>query len=234
MINNMARKQARIGVLDIDSLIFYGYPEEDPEDFLRDFQRYVVASQINVALEADQAAGRAEVLGLLISYFEESAMQWYETRIKALAVGNEDGQVGSLNTAGEFQDEDWSIASGELTNSASVVPNVTGGFSAMAVFGQLMQGDMGIEEFSTQIKKISKLAGMTPKQQRKQLIHDLNALAEVEKFTLSQKNAPSSIPVFLATNSYVETSKSVMTKTEIENLIKTTMASSQPQQNVNL
>ncbi|GBB95435.1 hypothetical protein RclHR1_25330003 [Rhizophagus clarus] len=81
---------------DIDSLIFYGYPEEDPEDFLRDFQRYVVASQINVALEADQAAGRAEVLDNLgVANL---------TAVRALAVGNEDGQVGSLNTAGEFQE----------------------------------------------------------------------------------------------------------------------------------
>jgi len=32
----------------------------------------------------------------------------------------------------------------------------------MVVFGQLMQGDMGIEEFSVQIKKISKLAEIIP------------------------------------------------------------------------
>ncbi|GBB93129.1 hypothetical protein RclHR1_21130007 [Rhizophagus clarus] len=181
-------------------------------------------------------------------------------------------------------DEDWSIASGESTNNAPVAPNAGGGFPAVTiapnitlgqliyllktayttvkhlkqtvVFGQLMQGDMGIEEFSAQIKKISKLARMTPEQQREQLIrglssmnqynlrmmakfhdtHDniVDALAEAEKFTLSQKNAPSSIPVFpvanpYITNPYIETSKSGMTKNEIEDLIKTSMASVQPQ-----
>ena len=40
--------------------------------------------------------------------------------------------------------------------------------------------------------------------------HDniVEALAEAEKFTLSQKNAPSSIPVFLASNPYVDTNRS--------------------------
>ena len=120
---------------------------------------------------------------------------------------------------------------------------------------------MGIEEFSARIKKIGKLAGMTPEQQREQLIrglspmnqynlrmmakfhdtHDniVDALAEAEKFTLSQMNAPSSIPVFPAANPYVDTNRSGrsgggMTKNEIEDLIKTTMASSQPQQNTDL
>ena len=62
------------------------------------------------------------------------------------------------------------------------------------------------------------------------------ALTEAEKYTLSQKNAPSSIPVFPASNPYVEINRSGggMTKNEIEDLIKTTMASSQPQQNTDL
>ncbi|CAG8809672.1 13375_t:CDS:2, partial [Dentiscutata erythropus] len=110
----------------------------------------------------------------------------------------------------------------------------------IAVFGQLMQGDMGVEEFSTQIKKVGKLAGMTPEQQREQFIRGLNpinqynirmmakfedtqenitrALAEMEKFTLSQRNAPSSLPAFPAANSYIDTNKSEMTKTEISTI----------------
>ena len=32
----------------------------------------------------------------------------------------------------------------------------------MAVFGQFMQDDMSIEQFSTQIKKVSKLAKIIP------------------------------------------------------------------------
>ncbi len=35
-----------------------------------------------------------------------------------------------------------------------------------AVFGQLMQGDMTVEQFSAQIKKVGKLAEMIPEQQR--------------------------------------------------------------------
>ncbi|GES78253.1 hypothetical protein GLOIN_2v1789077 [Rhizophagus clarus] len=49
-------------------------------------------------------------------------------------------------------------------------------------------------------------------------------------------NASSSIPVFLAANPYVDTNRSGsgMTKNKIEDLIKPTMASSQPQQNTDL
>ncbi|CAG8510803.1 8535_t:CDS:2 [Ambispora leptoticha] len=147
-------------------------------------------------------------------------------------------------------DEDWSIASGEPTDNALVAPNAGRGFPAvtiapgiklgqllylfstsytmvkhlkqMAVFGQLMQRDMGVEEFSTRIKKVGKLAGMSPEQQREQFICGLNpmnqynirmmakfedtqenitrALAEAEKFTLFQRNAPSSLLVFPAAN----------------------------------
>ncbi|RIB09498.1 hypothetical protein C2G38_2044265 [Gigaspora rosea] len=176
-------------------------------------------------------------------------------------------------------DEDWSIAGGEPTDNAPVASNAGRGFPAvtiapgiklgqllylfstayttvehlkqMAVFGQLMQGDMGVEEFSTRIKKVGKLAGMTPEQQREQFICGLNpmnqynirmmakfedtqenitrALAEVEKFTLSQRNVPSSLPVFPAANPYIDTNKSGMTKTEIMDLIKTAMTSSESQ-----
>ncbi len=55
------------------------------------------------------------------------------------------------------------------------------------------------------------------------------ALAEAEKYTLSQKSAPSSLSIFLTANPYTETNRSGMTKNEIEDLIKTTMSSSQPQ-----
>ena len=181
-------------------------------------------------------------------------------------------------------DEDWSIAGGEPVDNAPVAPNAGGGLPAVtiapsiklgqllylfrtayttvehlkqtAVFGQLMQGDMSVEQFSARIKKVGKLAEMTPEQQREQFIRGLNpmnqynirmmakfydtqdnitkALAEAEKYTLSQKSAPSSLPIFLTANPYIETNRSGMTKNEIEDLIKTTMSSSQPQQNTDL
>ncbi|GBB85734.1 hypothetical protein RclHR1_01220030 [Rhizophagus clarus] len=257
--NNLPNIQ-QIKMVGYEPPIFYGRPGEDPEDWLRDMQRYIITSRINIAPDTG-------VVNL--------------TAVKTLAARNGGGQIGGLNTAGEFQD--WSIAGGKPVDIAPVAPNAGGGLPAVtiapgiklsqllylfrtayttgehlkqtAVFGQLMQGDMSVEQFSAQIKKVGKLAEMTPKQQREQFIHGLNpmnqyniqmmvkfydtqdnitkALAEAEKYTLSQMNASSSIPVFLAANPYVDTNRSGggMTKNEIEDLIKTTMASSQPQQN---
>ncbi|CAB5375738.1 unnamed protein product [Rhizophagus irregularis] len=167
-------------------------------------------------------------------------------------------------------DEDWSIAGGKLVDNALVAPNAGSGLPVntiapdiklgqllylfrtayttvehlkqTAVFGQLMQGDMSIEQFSARIKKVGKLAEMTPEQQREQFIRGLNpmnqyniqmmakfydtrdnitkALAKAEKFTLSQKSAPSSLPIFLIANPYADTNRSGggMTKNEIEDL----------------
>ncbi|CAG8576674.1 16677_t:CDS:10 [Cetraspora pellucida] len=239
-------------------------------------QRYIVASQINVAPSVGQVAGREEAFGLVILCLASPALNWYNICIKGVAtltavqaIGTRNGgnQIGGLNTAGEFcnkaraeigriragvttdaniilnrtWNKDWSIAGGKPTDNAPVAPNAGGGFLAitiapgiklrqllylfstsymmvehlkqMAVFGQLMQRDMSVEEFSTRIKK----ENIT------------RALAKAEKFTLSQRNAPSSLPAFLVANPYIDTNKSGMTKTEIVDLIKTAMASSESQ-----
>ncbi|CAG8791183.1 16760_t:CDS:1, partial [Acaulospora morrowiae] len=111
--------------------------------------------------------------------------------------------------------------------------------------------NMTVEQFSARIKKIGKLAEMTPEQQREQFIHGLSpmnqynicmiakfndtqnniaeVLAEAEKFTLSQASAPSSFPIFPVANPYDNANKSGISKTEVENLIKNTMASIQSQ-----
>ncbi|GES85756.1 hypothetical protein GLOIN_2v1789077 [Rhizophagus clarus] len=265
--------------------IFYGRPGEDPEDWLRDMQRYIITSRINIAPDTGDALNwyniRIKGKNWRCNNLSDNLGVVNLTAVKTLAARNGGGQIGGLNTAGEFQD--WSIAGGKPVDIAPVAPNAGGGLPAVtiapgiklsqllylfrtayttgehlkqtAVFGQLMQGDMSVEQFSAQIKKVGKLAEMTPKQQREQFIHGLNpmnqyniqmmvkfydtqdnitkALAEAEKYTLSQMNASSSIPVFLAANPYVDTNRSGggMTKNEIEDLIKTTMASSQPQQN---
>ncbi|RIB24290.1 hypothetical protein C2G38_2032001 [Gigaspora rosea] len=159
-------------------------------------------------------------------------------------------QIGGLNTPGKYCNK----AEAEIGRIGAVEH-----LKQMAVFGQLMQGNMGVEEFSTRIKKVGKLARMAPEQQRKQFIRGLNpmnqyniqmmakfedtqknitrALAKAEKFTLSQRNAPSFLPVFLAANPHIDTNKSGMTKTKIMDLIKTAMISSESQmaqQNANL
>src|SRR5436189_3181938 len=319
----------QIGMVGYGPPIFYGCPGEDPEDWLRDMQRYIIASRINVAPGAGQAARREETFGLVVSCLAGDALNWYNTRVKGknwrcnnlsdnlgvanltavrgLAAGNGGNQIGGLNTAGAFQgkaaaeigrigagvatgadiipngtwDEDWSIAGGEPVDNAPVAPNAGGGLPAVtiapgiklgqllylfstaymtvehlkqtAVFGQLMQGDMSVEQFSARIKKVGKLAEMTPEQQREQFIRGLNpmnqynirmmakfydtqdnitkALAEAEKYTLSQMNAPSSGPIFPTANTYTATNKSRKTKTEIEDMLKTTMTTTQPQQN---
>ncbi|CAI2166380.1 16628_t:CDS:2, partial [Funneliformis geosporum] len=41
--------------------------------------------------------------------------------------------IGGLNTAREFQDEDWSIASGELVDNVPVAPNAKGGLPDVTI-----------------------------------------------------------------------------------------------------
>ncbi|GBB89996.1 hypothetical protein RclHR1_29130005 [Rhizophagus clarus] len=200
--------------------IFYGRPGKDPEDWLKDMQRYIIASQINIAPGAGQAAGREKAFGLVVSCLAGDALNWYNTRVKdknwrcnnfsdnlgvanltavrTLAARNGGNQIGGLNTAREFQ------AGGEPVDNAPVAPNADGGLPAVtiapciklgqllylfrtayttvehlkqtAVFGQLMQGDMSVEQFSARIKKVGKLAEMTSKQQREQFICSLNPM----------------------------------------------------------
>ncbi|GES78254.1 hypothetical protein GLOIN_2v1783702 [Rhizophagus clarus] len=196
--------------------IFYGRPGKDPEDWLRDMQRYIITSQINVAPDAGQAAGREKGKNWKYNNLSDNLGVANLTAVRTLAAGNGGKQIGGLNTAEEFQgkaaakigrigagvatgadiilngtwDEDWSIAGGEPVNNAPVAPNASGGLPAvtitpsiklgqllylfrtayttvehlkqMAVFGQLMQGDMSVEQFSARIKKVGKLAEMTP------------------------------------------------------------------------
>ncbi|CAG8579441.1 14888_t:CDS:1, partial [Acaulospora morrowiae] len=159
-----------------------------PEDWLREFRRYVVTSRINITPGVGGVAGRAEALGLAISCFAEPALTWYETRVKgrnwkcnnlsdnlgvvdlntvrALAAGNNNNQIGGLNTAEEFcnkadteigridagvatgadiipigtWEEDWSIAGGEPTNDIPVVPNTGGGFPAITITPNITLG----------------------------------------------------------------------------------------------
>ena len=62
--------------------IFYGRPGEDPDDWLRDMQRYIIASRINVASGAGQASGREEAFGLVVSCLAGDALNWYLTRVR--------------------------------------------------------------------------------------------------------------------------------------------------------
>src|SRR6266496_1991499 len=115
----------QIGMVGYGPPIFYGRPGEDPEDWLRDTQRYIIASRINVAPGAGQAPGREEAFGLVVSCLAGDALNWYDTHVKGknwrcnnlsdnlrvatltavrtLAARNGGGQIGGLNTAGEFQ-----------------------------------------------------------------------------------------------------------------------------------
>ena len=57
----------------------------------------------------------------------------------------------------------------------------------------------------------------------------IQALAEAEKYTLSQKSTPSSFPIFPAANPYADTNRLGMFRNEIESLVKNTIAFSEPQ-----
>ncbi|CAG8753396.1 11705_t:CDS:2, partial [Dentiscutata heterogama] len=113
------------------------------------------------------------------------------TAVRAIGAGNGGNQIGGLNTAGEFQNKAGAeigrigAGLGQLLYLFSTSYTTVKHLKQMAVFGQLMQRDMGVEEFSTQIKKIA--------------------------------------------NPYIDINKSGMTKTEIMDLIKTAMASSESQ-----
>ncbi|GBB87091.1 hypothetical protein RclHR1_13550009 [Rhizophagus clarus] len=122
-------------VLGFGSPVFKGYPGEDPEDFIRDLQRYALAMRINVAPGAGQAGGRGEVDGLFESYLEGPALKWYNERIKGrnwkcrnisdnlgvailiaarlIAAGNNNNQIGGMGA--EFQ--------GKATNEIARIGN---------------------------------------------------------------------------------------------------------------
>ncbi|PKY34936.1 hypothetical protein RhiirB3_455139 [Rhizophagus irregularis] len=196
-------------------------------------------SRINVAPGAGQAPGREEAFGLVVSCLAGDALNWYNTRVKgrnwrcnnlsdnlgvatltavrALAARNGGAQIGGLNTAGEFQDkaaaEIGRIGAG-IATGADIIPNEQQREQFIRSLNPMNQYNirMMAKFYDTQ-DNITK------------------ALAEAEKFTLSQKSAPSSLPIFPTANPYADTNRSGggMTKNEIEDLIKTTMASSQPQ-----
>ena len=72
----------QIGMVGYGLPKFYGRPGEDPEDWLRDMQRYIIASRINVAPGAGQAPGREEAFELVVSCLAGDALNWYNTRVK--------------------------------------------------------------------------------------------------------------------------------------------------------
>ncbi|CAG8725168.1 9644_t:CDS:2, partial [Acaulospora morrowiae] len=64
--NNQPINNNQTNMVGYGSPIFNGHPGEDPEDWLREFRRYVVASRINITPGVGGVAGRAEALGLAI------------------------------------------------------------------------------------------------------------------------------------------------------------------------
>ena len=61
---------------------FHGTAGEDPEDFINEWKRYVLASRINVVPGAGEAAGRAEIDGLYETCLLDDAKIWYINEIK--------------------------------------------------------------------------------------------------------------------------------------------------------
>ncbi|CAG8448278.1 2747_t:CDS:2, partial [Cetraspora pellucida] len=138
------------------------------KDFLKDFQKYVVASRINVAPGMGQAAKREEALDNLVVANLNAVCE--------IGTRNEGNQISSLNTAEEFHNACATKIGRIGVEVATIALNTAGGFPAitiapgiklgqlislfrtlytiiehlkqMAVFGQLMQRNMSIGEFS--------------------------------------------------------------------------------------
>ncbi|POG65973.1 hypothetical protein GLOIN_2v1781154 [Rhizophagus irregularis DAOM 181602=DAOM 197198] len=143
---------------------------KNSEEWLRDFQKNVIANQINFAPDADEIAGRAKIDLLFELYLEELAI----TEIGKVGVEIATG-VNLISTS--TFNEDWSIAGKKLTVNVSVALNAGEELLTVTiapVFGQLAQGSMLIEQFVNHIKRIENIT---------------KTLVETEKFILIQKQA---------------------------------------------
>ncbi|GES88335.1 hypothetical protein GLOIN_2v1886689 [Rhizophagus clarus] len=195
-------------------------------------QRYIIASRINVAFGAGQAARREKAFGLVVSCLAGDVLNWYNTRVKGknwrcnnlsdnlgvanltavrtLAARNGGNQIDGLNTAGEFQDEDWSIAGGEPVDNAPVASNAGGGLPAVTIAPSIKLGQLLylFRTAYTTVEHLKQTAVFSQLMQGDMSDNITKALAEAEKYTLSQMNAPSSILVFPVANPYVDTNRS--------------------------
>ncbi|CAG8692640.1 1311_t:CDS:2 [Acaulospora morrowiae] len=62
--------------------LFTRKAREDPLYWILEFNRFVIASQINVIVGAGGVAGKAEAYNLAISYMIGEAKTWFENKIK--------------------------------------------------------------------------------------------------------------------------------------------------------
>ncbi|PKC14345.1 hypothetical protein RhiirA5_409503 [Rhizophagus irregularis] len=169
--------------LKLKEIIGYGFKlfkdllGKNSEEWLRDFQKNVIANQINFAPDADEIAGRAKIDLLFELYLEELAI----TEIGKVGVEIATG-VNLISTS--TFNEDWSIAGKKLTVNVSVALNAGEELLTVTiapVFGQLAQGSMLIEQFVNHIKRIAKFHNT--------LENITKTLVETEKFILIQKQA---------------------------------------------
>src|SRR6185312_13664077 len=139
---------------------FYGYPDEDPEEFIDSFRSYLVAIGIDVAVEH---AYKIRAHGLFETCLKGDAKDWYERSLRrknwelrnlldntgqatlALAQGRTAVQLGAnlrhgaVGQAGNIVilahivfDEDWSFADGRLTDRLPNAPNANAGQTIVA------------------------------------------------------------------------------------------------------
>ncbi|GES90611.1 hypothetical protein GLOIN_2v1783702 [Rhizophagus clarus] len=137
----------QIGMVGYRPPIFYGCPGEDPEDFLRDLQRYVVASRINVAPGAGQAPGRAEALGKnwRCNNLSDNLGVADLNAVRGIGAGNNANQIGGVATGADIipngtWDEDWSIAGGKPVDNAPVALNTGGSLPAVTIAPDIKLG----------------------------------------------------------------------------------------------
>ncbi|CAG8444132.1 4862_t:CDS:2 [Rhizophagus irregularis] len=172
---------------------------KNSEEWLRDFQKNVIANQINFAPDADEIAGRAKIDLLFELYLEELAI----TEIGKVGVEIATG-VNLISTS--TFNEDWSIAGKKLTVNVSVALNAGEELLTVTiapVFGQLAQGSMLIEQFVNHIKRIENIT---------------KTLVETEKFILIQKQADTLSSFSIAQPSIIQPGH--YTDTDIKKLVE--------------
>ncbi|CAG8473110.1 4937_t:CDS:2 [Acaulospora morrowiae] len=186
---------------------------EDPSDWVLEFKRFVIASQINIIADAGGVVGRAEAYNLAISCIIGEAKTWFENKIKnrnwqcdnildeALVVRNNVGSDNTITGANIIPvgtwDEDWSIAGGHPAPIETLSPanyaNAGADNSIVALemtFGQFLYC---LEYLYPMVEAQKNLLFFGQIVQGDMSILEDNitkALVEAEKFSLLQGNFP--------------------------------------------
>ncbi|GET52048.1 hypothetical protein GLOIN_2v1781154 [Rhizophagus irregularis DAOM 181602=DAOM 197198] len=173
---------------------------KNSEEWLRDFQKNVIANQINFAPDADEIAGRAKIDLLFELYLEELAI----TEIGKVGVEIATG-VNLISTS--TFNEDWSIAGKKLTVNVSVALNA-GEELLTVTIAPVIYGLNPTNQYN--IRMMAKFHNT--------LENITKTLVETEKFILIQKQADTLSSFSIAQPSIIQPGH--YTDTDIKKLVE--------------